>query len=326
MVPGIVKLVELAASGLGAVAGPMLANWRARQEGQAQLTSAEFRAAAKMIDASSEVSSTAMIAEARADAVRRIRQAAEEPLEVTKMVGSQVSERVEFQERKRLANIRAVLEGAADMLDDREVEDHVPDPDWAARFFECAQDISRPEMQRLWAHLLANEVEKPGEVSLRTLETLRNLTSEEAQLFAATCEYVIDGRFILLLRDSEEMPAALTLSSLLALQDCGLVQVQKNLVNRVFWEEGVEGVQVHPMPFHSGTLILEKGASTPKETQIPVAPLTVAGRDLFSVTEPPNPESGPDMAYLSSLASVLTATDCSLSYTTADGETSKIMP
>ena len=38
-VPGLEKLLDYAASGIGAIAGPMLAKWRASREGKARLTS-----------------------------------------------------------------------------------------------------------------------------------------------------------------------------------------------------------------------------------------------------------------------------------------------
>ena len=40
IIPGLNKLLEIAASGLGAVAGPFLAPWKARREGQARTAEA----------------------------------------------------------------------------------------------------------------------------------------------------------------------------------------------------------------------------------------------------------------------------------------------
>ena len=45
-VPAIDKLIDYAASGVGAIAGPMLANWKAAKEGRARLTSARRRGCA----------------------------------------------------------------------------------------------------------------------------------------------------------------------------------------------------------------------------------------------------------------------------------------
>ena len=36
MVPGINKLIEVLSSGIGAVAGPMMAPWKAKKEGEAK--------------------------------------------------------------------------------------------------------------------------------------------------------------------------------------------------------------------------------------------------------------------------------------------------
>ena len=48
-VPAIEKLVDYTASGIGAVAGPMLANWKASREGRAKLTSARADAEVRLI-------------------------------------------------------------------------------------------------------------------------------------------------------------------------------------------------------------------------------------------------------------------------------------
>ena len=56
-VPGLEKLLDYTASGIGAVAGPMLAPWQARQ-----------RAEAKLIEANTDVASLRTIANAQAEA------------------------------------------------------------------------------------------------------------------------------------------------------------------------------------------------------------------------------------------------------------------
>ena len=101
---------------------------------------------------------------------------------------------IEFQGRKRLTNARSVVEDAADELGDKEVSDHEPDPDWAARFFNDIQDVSSEEMQSLWAKVLAGEVERPGSTSIRTLSILRNLDQTAARLFGKLCSACVSLR------------------------------------------------------------------------------------------------------------------------------------
>lgn len=56
------------------------------------------------------------------------------------------------------------------------------DPDWAHQFFQLAEQIHNRKMQELWGRILANEITKPGNFSLRTLSILKQLTHKEAQI------------------------------------------------------------------------------------------------------------------------------------------------
>ena len=90
---------------------------------------------------------------------------------VVEITRGDITQSIEFQGRKRMANASSIIDGAAEELGDKEVPNHEPDPDWTARFFDYAQDISSEDMQRIWAKILAGEVESPGRTSLRTLDT-----------------------------------------------------------------------------------------------------------------------------------------------------------
>ena len=52
--------------------------------------------------------------------------------------------------------------------------------DWLLRFYEACGAVSDEEMQSLWAKILAGELRQSGSFSLRTIETLRNMSPEEA--------------------------------------------------------------------------------------------------------------------------------------------------
>lgn len=59
--------------------------------------------------------------------------------------------------------------------------------DWLANFFEGCQDVGEKEMQKLWAKILAGEVERPGRFSRRTLHVLRTMDRDDAQLLTRFC-------------------------------------------------------------------------------------------------------------------------------------------
>ena len=105
---------------------------------------------------------------------------------------SRTLSRVDFQERKRQANIENVTSVAAAVLaaaDDVPVEK--PDEDWVTRFFDAAQDISSEQMQDLWGRVLAGEIMRPGTYSLRALDFMRNLTLEDAEALQKIGNFVV---------------------------------------------------------------------------------------------------------------------------------------
>lgn len=57
-----------------------------------------------------------------------------------------------------------------------------PDPDWLYRFFDMAQEVHNPSMQRLWAQVLKKEVTNPGSTSMKALNVLQDMTPKEAQI------------------------------------------------------------------------------------------------------------------------------------------------
>ena len=182
-VHGLEVLVKYAASGIGAVAGPMLAPWRARRDAQARLISAQAQADSVRIIAGAQSAAQRIFADS--DSVHGVLETSPEG----------ITQRIEYQEQKRQANIYSVVQETARELGDKDVSQHEPDHDWAARFFACVQDVSSENMRRIWAKILAGEIETPGATSVRTLATLRNLTSSEAKVFSEIAKFRI-GNFV----------------------------------------------------------------------------------------------------------------------------------
>ena len=162
-VPAIEKLVDYAASGIGSVAGSMLAPWQARRETQAKLIAADGDAKIQVMQAEAQSKAREILASRDTEVTGE--------LEFT----NKVNQRIQFQEQKRQHNIGTVVRKAASHLVDKSVENSEPDHDWTARFFNDIQDVSSEEMQNLWAKVLAGEVERAGSTSIRTLESVRGL-------------------------------------------------------------------------------------------------------------------------------------------------------
>ena len=178
-VAGVEKLVDVLASGIGSVAGPMLAPWKARREGKARLIEAEGTAKILSIHA-----------QAQADA-RRLLGTESSAVRGEIELGEGVRQRIEYQEHKRQANIVRVVEQAAQLLADTIVPAVEPNHDWTARFFREVQDVSSEEMQALWTRVLAGQVREPEMTSIRTLGILKDIDETTARLFSRFCSAAV---------------------------------------------------------------------------------------------------------------------------------------
>ena len=174
-VPALEQLLTLTASGIGSVAGPMLARWRAQQLSTAKQIGAEADATVLCIQAEAQAKARKALVPSGVQAIGKVD------------IGTVIEQRIQFQEEKRQANIMSVVAKTAAQQEGKEVKPSEPDHDWTARFFNAVQDVSSEEMQSLWARVLAGEVEKRGCTSIRTLQVLKNIDQVTARLFRKLC-------------------------------------------------------------------------------------------------------------------------------------------
>lgn len=177
---GLDKLFEVTANGIGSVAGRMFTAWKARKAGEARVIAAE---------------ADARVLQIRANAHKEARELLladhKGPASSEFDIGQTITERVSYQEERRLSNISAVVSHAAVALESKRVDDHDVDHDWTARFFNDVQDVSSEDMHKLWGKVLAGEVERTGSTSLRTLGILRDLDQSTATLFSRFCSLCV---------------------------------------------------------------------------------------------------------------------------------------
>ncbi len=223
-VPAIEKLIEVSSSGIGAVAGPMLAPWKASRDGKARIESAK-----------ADIQISELQEKALLKARKRIEHYDPEAQSGNYLDGY-VSERIQFQEQKRLANIKSVTQKTATELEGKLVPDQEPDHDWTAKFFSSIQDVSSEDIQALWAKILAGQIERPGSTSLRTLGVLQEMDRDTAKLFKKFCSMciflefseseLIDGRICSLGKNAGEnslQSFGLGFGKLNQLQEYGLI-------------------------------------------------------------------------------------------------------
>jgi hypothetical protein len=176
------KLIDVCGQGVGALTRPWMIRRTRRAEALSEVDRLKLLAAYQAeVDEEKKLLVEAGGADEEAVLVDR---AGELAVAEAESMANRIEERRLHREARRQINLERIMLGAAaDALPDDEVSQDPVDDDWIARFFNAAQEVTNDDLQKVWSRLLAREVAKPGCVSLRTLEVLRNLSPQEARLF-----------------------------------------------------------------------------------------------------------------------------------------------
>jgi Protein of unknown function (DUF2806) len=97
---------------------------------------------------------------------------------------------------ERAINLRATIakaEEEAASTPDEDVSEEPVDPDWFARWRVNAEEVRDDQMRRLWARILADEVQTPGRFSLHTLDFMRRLSKDDGALIEKVAP-LVSGR------------------------------------------------------------------------------------------------------------------------------------
>lgn len=96
--------------------------------------------------------------------------------------------------RKEINVAKAILHAETAAMDNQgAISEEAVNPDWLFRWRDSAGEVSNEELQTLWGKILAGEVKSPGAFSLRTLDFLRNISKQEAELIARLAPYITSG-------------------------------------------------------------------------------------------------------------------------------------
>ncbi len=210
--------------------------------------------------------------------------------------------RIQFKEQKRQKNIESITQKAADNLESQSnVSEEAVDEDWTSRFFNYAEDISNEEMQGLWGRILAGEIKKPKSYSLRTLDILRNLSTEEAEVFIKFGSLAIhSGNSAFLLNFTNEKllkeEYQLNFSERLLLEELGLLAAN-DLQYRIKKTDNTPRQVVFII---GNTVVLHEKLKEKPEQQLHVLVFTKIGQELLQLVN-----VSPKKEYLQLLATKL---------------------
>lgn len=167
---------------------------------------------------------------------------------------------------------------------------------WLQRWRQWAQDIHSPELQRLWARLLAREVAAPGRYSQATVETLGAIGDRDIAGIQLLARYVF-GEFIFDARDRYFQPqlhgvwlqSAESLSLLHPIDTLRHVTLHSQI-----------GDEQEPLLLINHRRALQLSGLDVSGIALPVLRLTAIGKQIFQLCG-----GEADMAYLLDLAAYL---------------------
>lgn len=198
--------------------------------------------------------------------------------------------RLLLQETIKQHNIESVIDNAYEILEKEEVCSEEPvEQGWINRFFDSVSDVSDEDLQKLWGKVLAGEIKQPKSYSLRTLETLKNLSKHEAELFekVATLATRMHGNLFLTCETEILRRYEISYDAILCLDECGLI----NSDGMVSYNPKIS-INDPVAIFSKSKLLLLKGTSErPTKISIGIFGLTQAGKELYSILECDSNES-----------------------------------
>ena len=100
---------------------------------------------------------------------------------------------IEYQNKIEQKNLEDIILNAYENLEGEKLKtDKELDEDWICRFFKLAREINSDTLKIIWGKILSEEIVSPGKCSIRTLEILKNLSKEEAEIFQHISNYIIE--------------------------------------------------------------------------------------------------------------------------------------
>ena len=152
--------------------------------------------------------------------------------------------------------------------------------DWFERWRDYASLVSSEELQNLWGQLLAAEVKVPGSYSIRTLEFLKALSSQEARDIEKLFSFVVGGTII---RDTAYLNSqGITLRFLSLMQEIGVISGVEAMGLNMTWPSAVPGVFQKALPSHGRALFVQ-GDAPDQLISLPCYLLTTVGEQILKL-------------------------------------------
>lgn len=91
---------------------------------------------------------------------------------------------------EEVTNLIGCIKSTSNYIDDDSDNESEPSQDFINRWRNDAKLISDESIQYVWGRILAEEINTPRAVSVRTLDVIKNLSKEEAEIFSEAIDFI----------------------------------------------------------------------------------------------------------------------------------------
>lgn len=218
---------------------------------------------------------------ANAESYAAIKQAeTDTQVQLLKLKGEEeVANYVLAKETRKINNTKSVIEKASShFVEGEKVSDEPVNTDWTNRFFSIVEDISDETLQDVWGRILAGEVKRPNSFSLRTLDLLRNITKEEAELFVKASKFYVEKDYIC----TEEF--ALSLHETLLLGETGFINSEELTMTWTVEQNNKSNVIID----RNVLFILHNNSDKQIKCTLSIKKLSKSGIEILSLVDRPD--------------------------------------
>lgn len=192
--------------------------------------------------------------------------------------------RMMFIEAKKQKNIEDIIAGAYENLEtEQKVSEEPLQEEWISRFFNIVGEVSSDDLKSIWSKILSEEVKQPGKCSIRTLESLRNISKHEAEIFKKISNYIIQYQNICYLPNEKKLLEYVNIGygEILKLDEASLINSSSSVSAVLNFDENVKE---NYLTYNKNIILCSKDEKA--EIHLQAYPLTEVGRNIFYILSP----------------------------------------
>lgn len=199
----------------------------------------------------------------------------------TKDFLERAEKRMLFIEAKKQKNIEDIVSEAYNNLEtEKKVSGEPVQEEWINRFFNIVGEISSDDLKTIWSKILSEEIKEPGKCSIRTLESLKNISRYEAEKFKKISNYIIKYNDVYYLPNEKSLLeyANIGYGEILKLDEASLINSGSSVSIVLNFDENVKE---NYLTYNQNIIFCGKDEKA--EIHLQAYPLTEVGRNIFDI-------------------------------------------